>query len=134
MSALPLGAKAITNWQPTRLTESVVACEWQALVGKLFGIAHIARADPLNVVRPPYHHHANGKCAWHFDGASRNVYLVMWSNLLPTMVRLADGTRLRTKRGDVLLLDNRLVEHRADKRVLTTKRRWFARAMIKPRG
>lgn len=138
MSAIPLGAKVIANWQPSELDYTRVYDEWLAIINRLCGSKKLIRS--MTDVRSPSHMHAAGFTRWHRDhyrcakqngcNCEARVYIVVWSNYLPTLVKLSDGSRLRTKAGDVLLLDNDLVLHRTDKRVRAGTTRWFARAMI----
>lgn len=63
---------------------------------------------------------------WHHDDAGyrSGFRFIVWSNTRPTEVRFADGTLLETKDGDVILIDNDEVEHRAP---ADQAGRWFVR-------
>lgn len=59
---------------------------------------------------------------WHKDEGA--TLFAVWSNILPTEVKLADGTLLTAQAGDVILINNAEVEHRAPR---DWQDRWFCR-------
>src|ERR1041385_7279760 len=59
---------------------------------------------------------------WHKDQGAPSVQFIVWSNIRPTEVRFADGSLLPAKDGDVILIDNAEVEHRAP---ANSDQRWF---------
>jgi hypothetical protein len=65
---------------------------------------------------------------WHKDdsgyGVPASIQFIVWSNAQPTEIRLPDGSLLETKDGDVILIDNVEVEHRAPAAQIN---RWFVR-------
>jgi hypothetical protein len=62
-----------------------------------------------------------------------SVHILMWSNVLPTCVKLADGTLLHAQPGDVVLVDNDRDTHRMPEGAQGSER-WFVRALAAPRG
>jgi len=62
---------------------------------------------------------------WHQDEpAEVPLQFIVWSNVRPTEIRFPDGSSLETKDGDVILIDNQEVEHRAP---ANQTDRWFVR-------
>lgn len=70
---------------------------------------------------------------WHQDGTdSGERYLGIWSNVVPTDVKVAgskQGTIYRAKPGEFLLIDNQFFVHREPSEIslVEAKSRWFAR-------
>lgn len=62
---------------------------------------------------------------WHHDGAGAYDSLLLWSNVDPTEIRLADRTIVRPEPGEVAVVMNELVEHRMPK--VVGANRQFAR-------
>lgn len=52
---------------------------------------------------------------WHRDNFGDTEGLLVWSNILPTEVRLPDGNVVSPEENDVVLIANHLVEHRISK-------------------
>lgn len=65
---------------------------------------------------------------WHRDSGGSPITLVLWSNIRPTQVRFTDGSLLKARAGDVMLIDNVEVQHRAPS---NQRGRWFIRARLK---
>lgn len=84
-------------------------------------------------VRSPANHAfvvANGRSTeWHNDGGLPDMAMVVWSNREQTEVRLKDGTILRADPGDVMLINNSIVEHRTPPKL--SEDRWFFRRYVK---
>lgn len=71
-----------------------------------------------------YTDHARG---WHTDTRGSGFMRAMWSNVRPTEVRFTDGRLLGAQDGDVILIDNSEVEHRAPE---DQQDRWFIRTSV----
>lgn len=61
---------------------------------------------------------------WHKDEGVNNFVFAVWSNIRPTEVRFPDGSLLPTRDGDVILIYNSEVEHRAP---ADPSGRWFVK-------
>lgn len=136
-----MNAKVLTNWQPSRLDAATIEREFLAL----------CRQHGLRIcgnrceVRSPQRHYTHAQehpddpaYGWHqdthgvpgtslFDRVSDQI-TVMWSNVLPTEVARGHR-RLRTRDGDVLLVDNLATKHRTPKGAELANR-WFVRAHV----
>lgn len=89
-------------------------------------------------VDPDWHPTDEETKAWHQDCNGNDQYLVVWSDHTPTPVRLmrkVEGFTLPQRRaGDIILIDNLIVQHRTP--ILPDfgklSHRMFARARIQP--
>jgi hypothetical protein len=61
---------------------------------------------------------------WHRESDCIGPRFAVWSDHTPTEVRFLNGKLLTARDGDLILLDNELVEHRMPQ---TERGRWFAR-------
>lgn len=64
---------------------------------------------------------------WHQDAVGSRLMLVMWSNVRPTEIRFIGGGFLRCREGDVVLVNNDEVWHRAPE---DQADRWFLRTLV----
>lgn len=67
---------------------------------------------------------------WHHDGGkfSGPKWMLMWTNIKPTEVKLPDGTEIKLKPNVLTLVDNTVCSHRAPYLPPTTQgKRWFLR-------
>lgn len=137
--------RVLANWQPSELTRETIRVEFTEFAQKL--IRKLAKkptkTKPYVWVRSPEQNVYQGL---HHDCYGHAQYLLMWSNILPTLVRFGGkhdkhcnpraGDWLKTRKGDVILLNNREAEHDAPASVQTMifQNRWFARIYITPTG
>lgn len=127
-------AGTITNWQPSSYDEHTIEREFK----------QVCRDYGLNVcggnfeIRSPHTHREvfdfDMATDWHRDvhGPFQEVhsdYIVMWSNIMPTQIKDEFGRRYDGAPGDVVVVDNSKVQHRAPKGVCRANR-WFVRAHI----
>jgi hypothetical protein len=128
--------RVLANWQPSALDEETIKAEFAVLIRKLVeqaGGVPRTRTQPCVEVRPPNQNAVNGL---HRDCSGIAQYIIVWSNTLPTIVRFNDGSWLKTKAGDVLLLENTEVQHDAptSHAAMWAAERWFVRVRVTPTG
>lgn len=82
----------------------------------------------LMEIRHPRYSARNAPTYWHKDAEPYpHQRLAVWSNIRSTAIRFPDGDLLQTQDGDVILIDNDEVEHRAPE---DHTGRWFIRASV----
>lgn len=120
--------RVIGNWQPRVLPAQNLEEEFRSFLTTVFG--NIPPLDQgLSSIRSPVYHDARPhRDSFHCDGVPTSPsYLILWSNVLPTEVRFNnDFSRLKTRDGDVLFLNNSEVEHRCPAPIKGAGR-WFIR-------
>lgn len=131
-------SRILTNWQPSRYDDLVIAIEFRELIQNLFSIEVGSENSSKKHHLSTYHYNHNiysetdayGANAWHQDyiGALTS-FLIVWSHRVPVEVRYIFDKKqeLKATDGDVLLLNNLEVEHRSPS---TEKDRWLARLVL----
>jgi hypothetical protein len=129
--------RILENWHPRVLNERNIRRKMRAVIKSLDlknpyrtlevrspkENAKIQRKYIRSRKRAPY--------IWHTDISkknrrTRNTFVLMWSNKLPTEYRvIRSKKKLEAKAGDIVLLNNAYIEHKARKG--SPRGRWFAR-------
>lgn len=128
-------ARVIGNWKP--LLGGPGAAHREALGDKFLRKLRSLGLDPHRnpEVRDPVlttmigNTHGDIAFRFHEDGHDPRYSMVMWSNVQPTEVLLADGTVLPAKDGDIILMDSPRVMHRGQYPVAPD--RWFIRVQVR---
>lgn len=125
--------RVLANWQPSVLDEDAINNELRELLA-LHGInsASAMTRDARYhhaLKNRPYSDEVSGLTSWHTDNDNADCWIAVWSNILPTEVRFADGSLLETRNGDVILIKNREVQHRMPEAAAGSDR-GFTRAQI----
>lgn len=99
--------RILCNWQPTAL-DHTLAQQFERHLATL-GITIF-----YTEVRNPARNAVLSDIAftWHQDPGGA-LLLVLWANIRPVEVRLADSSLPTTFPGDIVLVDNRVDKHRA---------------------
>lgn len=117
--------RILFNWKPHQLQDVYSLKEQfqELMTTKGFTVWGLEVRDPARNIALAYnntgpHHDLPGA-----------PFLVLWSNIRPTQVRLADGELLQgVQDGDVVLVDNFIDTHC---RPANQQDRWFIRGFIK---
>jgi len=142
---LDLGStRVIANWQPKKLGIDSIQQGIAQLVVNILGLPFC----PYRVeVRQPHTMLDIAPTEWHRDGnrlRPDDIYMLLWSNVYPTEVRIdIDQSLLPVRDGDVILIENLKVEHRCPVQAIyktkynvtpvfwfTHNDRWFVRYVI----
>ena len=112
------------NWKPRKLDHSL----GERLRKRLIRAGLATHKFCVEVRDPEVNQQQNARAqGWHQDAVGSRLMLVMWSNIRPTEVRYLDGSRLQLRDGDVLLVNNDEVWHRAPE---DQADRWFLRTLV----
>lgn len=128
-------SRVIANFQPTYLGSATIIAEFRALMQEILPRRLHERLGSAQLRGPGENRSlandgTDGITHWHWD-ASHQGYFVVWSNLVPTEVQLADGKRLKVKSGDVILVNNATSLHRLPRaKTLRVRQRWFVRLYL----
>lgn len=134
--------RVIGNFQPSKFDKETIQNELDALLIKKFGkktLKNAFRFDEVAIRDPAYNRDLAesrfgidqvGK--FHHDKSGARIILVVWSNCLPTIVKLASGKTLAIKNGDIVLIVNHENKHRMPLRDIrkSESERWFYRRYI----
>lgn len=115
--------RVLLNWQPPVLDRSL----GERFRGRMAASGFVC-IGIVEVRDPGRNQYIEAPKRWHRDDPSSELLIIMWSNVRPTEVRFADGRLLEgTQDGDVILVDDNEVEHRAPE---DQTDRWFIRAYV----
>lgn len=115
--------RVLFNWKPRVLDHSL-----KERFRRRMAAAGFVGLDCLIEVRSPEYNARNTPTYWHKDAESYpNQKLAVWSNTRPTEIRFANGDLLQARDGDVILIDNDEVMHRAPDNQAD---RWFIRTAV----
>lgn len=116
--------RVIFNWKPRILDHSLSI----RLRRRLIRAGLTTHPYIVEVRDPEINQQQNARAqGWHQDAVGSHLMLVMWSNVRPTEIRFNDGTLLQVRDGDVVLVDNDEVWHRAPENQVD---RWFCRTLV----
>ena len=127
----------LENWQPKKSTRDSMHLEiWRKIQ---YIVSHQFKPKfegPITVRDPQYdctvrqaeHDQSN---TWHQDDNGADIFMIVWSSILPTMIRPFGGGPLveGLKDGDIMVLPNNLYEHKTP--IGALGERWFARTTIR---
>lgn len=115
--------RVLFNWQPPVLDRSL-----DERFRERMAAAGLECLGLIEVRDPGRNQYIETPKRWHRDDSSSELLIAMWSNVRPTEVKFADGRLLEgAEDGDVILVDNNEVEHRAPE---DQTDRWFIRAYV----
>lgn len=138
-----MNTRVIGSFRPSKYRKEVIfrelgvalwAAGWEPVYNDYLG--DYSKVGGYNDVRMPAATRTIANVlGWHHDGGVDQYggFFVVWSNCYPTQARTCTGEVLIPRPYDLFLIDNREVEHRIDPRSEHTKRRWFARQVVKER-
>jgi len=115
--------QVLGNWQPTKLECETIKIEFYDHLFQLVGPFSSSEYE----IRPPLDHNRFvdvplGTQRPHTDRQRDDM--IVWSNIIPTVVILNDGTVMSTAPGDIILINNHESEHMQP---LKHGERWFVR-------
>lgn len=113
--------RVLFNWQPRRLGHDL----GQRFRQRLMKAGWYTLPQLVNVRWPEINAGLMSEIKqWHHDEGALRIVFAVWSNIHPTEIRFPDGSLLPTRQGDVILIHNDEVEHRAPE---NQDGRWFVR-------
>ena len=116
--------RVLFNWRPRSLDHSL----GDRLRRRLIRAGFATHPYTVEVRDPEVNKQQNAAAqGWHQDSVGSRLMLVMWSNVRPTEIRFADDTLLKSRDGDVLLVDNDEAWHRSPD---DQRDRWFLRTLV----
>lgn len=116
--------RVVFNWRPRKLDHTL----GERLRRRLIRVGLVAHPYTVEVRDPDVNKQQNAVAqGWHRDSVGSRLMLVMWSNIRPTEVQFLDRSLLQLRDGDVLLVDNDEVWHRAPE---DQSGRWFLRTLV----
>jgi hypothetical protein len=127
-----MDTKVLINWTPSEFETTTIEREFNEIVQSLLGTLEVY--PDIEVRNPAYYKKEDltKVLKYHQDGidtAERFGYIkhsIVWSNIFPTEILLVNGEKLKTKDGDIVLINNIKDEHKIPRAAIGSNR-WFVR-------
>lgn len=119
--------RVVGNWQPSNLDKETIFVEFQVEVNRIFD-SSINSLSGMTIRNHADYAYLKERQDFHIDCPPKltEQWLLVWSNFAPTLVLFADGSLLKAMDGDIILIDNSSVKHRAPEDFFHPDR-WLAR-------